>query len=242
VGDAEFQKKCLGRMGELVGEKGRTILFVSHNMGAVRSLCQHVVWLDQGHVKMIGPTAEVVESYFRLSEGGSGGRIDVRDLVRPQWLSQRLKIESVELNGGKAVYHGEELRVEFKIEVCANTDGVALGLGLTTMDGTRIITIDSDLGGDRRSLARGNRITVEFSIDQLQLNPGRYLLDIGARSGDRTAVDYLAGCAVIEVLPGNNTPSLLVREGGGVRLPAHWVWHGPTSLAAPASRVVGVAS
>jgi lipopolysaccharide transport system ATP-binding protein len=241
VGDAEFQKKCLGRMGQLVGEKGRTILFVSHNMGAVRSLCQNVVWLEKGQVKMIGPTADVLEGYFQLSEGESGGRIDVRDLARPQWLSQRLKIISVELNGGKSVFHGEEFRAEFEIEVGANIEGVSLGLGLATMDGTRVITVDSDLGGDRHSLVRGTRISVEFSIEQLHLNPGRYLLDIGGRSGDGTAVDYLAGCAVVEVLPGMNTPALLVREGGGVRLPAHWTWHGVTRFADPTPTAVAAA-
>jgi lipopolysaccharide transport system ATP-binding protein len=62
VGDAQFQKKCLGKMGE-VSRKGRTVLFVSHNMGAVLGLCQKAVWLKSGRVNLVGPAQEVVSEY-----------------------------------------------------------------------------------------------------------------------------------------------------------------------------------
>jgi lipopolysaccharide transport system ATP-binding protein len=63
VGDAEFQKRCLGKMGEVAGE-GRTVLFVSHNMTAVKNLCSSVVYLSKGKVKEIGPTEKVINSYL----------------------------------------------------------------------------------------------------------------------------------------------------------------------------------
>ena len=63
VGDAEFQKKCLGSMRE-VADSGRTILFVSHNMVSVQSLCSRAIWLDKGQVRMDGTTDEVVRSYL----------------------------------------------------------------------------------------------------------------------------------------------------------------------------------
>jgi homopolymeric O-antigen transport system ATP-binding protein len=64
VGDAEFQKKCLGKMGD-VSKDGRTILFVSHNMTAVKSLCSSVLWLDGGRIVNAGETEEVVTSYLQ---------------------------------------------------------------------------------------------------------------------------------------------------------------------------------
>ncbi|HUY31713.1 MAG TPA: ABC transporter ATP-binding protein [Pirellulales bacterium] len=67
VGDGEFQAKCLGKMGELATQ-GRTILFVSHNLAAVRSLCKTTVWLDQGRIASHGPTAEVVNRYIDSGE------------------------------------------------------------------------------------------------------------------------------------------------------------------------------
>ena len=59
VGDAAFQKKCLGKMNE-VSKQGRTVLFVSHNMGAIKRLCPNTLWLDEGRMRVFGPTRETV--------------------------------------------------------------------------------------------------------------------------------------------------------------------------------------
>jgi len=64
VGDADFQKKCLGKMREVSQQAGRTILFVSHSMQAVTNLCDRGLWLQQGQVKAIGPVAQVVNRYL----------------------------------------------------------------------------------------------------------------------------------------------------------------------------------
>ena len=64
VGDADFQKKCLGKMREVSQSAGRTILFVSHSMQAVTNLCDHGLWLQQGQVKAIGPATQVVNRYL----------------------------------------------------------------------------------------------------------------------------------------------------------------------------------
>jgi lipopolysaccharide transport system ATP-binding protein len=64
VGDAEFQKKCLGKMEEVTTEEGRTILFVSHNMAAIQRLCAKTIWLEKGEVREFGKTEEVVGNYL----------------------------------------------------------------------------------------------------------------------------------------------------------------------------------
>ncbi|MBI3632271.1 MAG: ATP-binding cassette domain-containing protein [Candidatus Vogelbacteria bacterium] len=64
VGDAEFQKKCLGKMEEVTRQDGRTILFVSHNLGAIQNLCSKTVLLEKGTIKMIGETREIIETYL----------------------------------------------------------------------------------------------------------------------------------------------------------------------------------
>ena len=70
VGDAAFQKKCLGKMGD-VAREGRTVIFVSHNMVAVQSLCQRVLWLDRGEIIENGPASTVVSNYLNKSFGGT---------------------------------------------------------------------------------------------------------------------------------------------------------------------------
>lgn len=75
VGDAEFQKKCLGKMDEVTHTLGRTILFVSHNMDAVNRLCKRTIWLDHGKIAMEGETGAVIEKYL-ASGYREGGAID----------------------------------------------------------------------------------------------------------------------------------------------------------------------
>lgn len=73
VGDAEFQKKCLGKMGDVTSE-GRTVLFVSHNMGAINSLCEKAVWLHNGRIETIGEATDVIGRYLNsgIKESTSG--------------------------------------------------------------------------------------------------------------------------------------------------------------------------
>ena len=64
VGDAGFQKKCLGKMGEVASKHGRTVFFVSHNMGAIRALCEHAILIENGQVTMDGQPAEIISRYL----------------------------------------------------------------------------------------------------------------------------------------------------------------------------------
>ena len=75
VGDAEFQQKCLGRMKEVAQGHGRTVLFVSHNMAAIEALCRTCVVLEKGRLVRVGPAAECVRHYLKLSQGVSRGGI-----------------------------------------------------------------------------------------------------------------------------------------------------------------------
>src|SRR5260221_7922716 len=75
VGDAEFQRRCLGRMSEF-GREGRTVLFVSHDSGVVAQLCGRALWLERGTVKDDGPASEVLDRYYRAFAQGAG-RVDV---------------------------------------------------------------------------------------------------------------------------------------------------------------------
>ena len=64
VGDAQFQKKCLGKMEE-VGKEGRTVLFVSHNMSVIQALCTRAIWLDKGHLHSEGGVMEQITRYLK---------------------------------------------------------------------------------------------------------------------------------------------------------------------------------
>jgi hypothetical protein len=85
------------------------------------------------------------------------------------------------------------------------------------------MTFDSDLEEESRDLPAGPG-AVALHLDRLPLQPGRYSVDVGARTSAGTTLDYLEGCFELEVRPGSRTPTQITRGQGGVRLPASWQW------------------
>lgn len=94
VGDASFQKKCLGKMGE-VARDGRTVLFVSHNMGAIQRLCTRVLLIDQGRVVKDSPVSEAISFYLRSGLDQRGRRVWGKDEPRPRFNDGTVQLESI---------------------------------------------------------------------------------------------------------------------------------------------------
>jgi lipopolysaccharide transport system ATP-binding protein len=223
VGDAAFQKKCLGKIGE-VAHGGRTVLFVSHNMGAIRNLCTDVIWLNEGKIVSRGPSPHVIERYLRTTIEQSGSAIELANIQRGPDAARQLKIKSILFNDGTPIFHGEPLTARIEYETTSYVHDAAFGFGFSSFEGVRVMTVDSDLMDVQRNLAKNCVGSVEAKVSQLQLQPGQYTLDVGARSGNNSALDYLAACAQVEVLPGPTTPAMIIRESGGMRVPAGWRW------------------
>ena len=131
--------------------------------------------------------------------------------------------------------HGEPLSCRIHYEAGADVTEVSCGIGFSAVDGTRLLSLDSDHLGDRQSLPRGRKGWVELTIDELPLAPGVYNLDIGARSGDSSCLTYKSGFSLIEVLPGPTTPNMFVCfPGSGVRIAPECHWDlGQTLRTAP---------
>jgi lipopolysaccharide transport system ATP-binding protein len=222
VGDVEFQKKCLGKMKQVTVEGGRTVLFVSHNLTSVRALCDRVIWLNGGKVVVDGAAGPAVEAYLAESLSDDEGTYDLDGHDRPSSVGSLLRLQKLTLNEGNPVRHGVPLKIEIDYRSMKDLDGVAFGLGFSSHEGARILTIDSDAPGERYAIRRDTAGRVEMTIPELQLQPGRYALDIAARSGENVNLDFLPGFAAVEVLPGPDTPGRLVgrSEAGSVRVPA----------------------
>jgi len=123
VGDVEFQKKCLGKMEEVTKKTGRTILFVSHNMGAIQNLCQRCILLDKGKIKMIGRTKDVVSEYLNT-------RIKNESLLEfPKDKNKKAQIRKIRVLNHKGVTTTElELNKPFSIEIEYDVNEIAIGL------------------------------------------------------------------------------------------------------------------
>ena len=225
VGDAQFQKKCLGKMGD-VAKQGRTVLFVSHNMAAVRGLCHRVIWLKQGSLYADGLATEVLNNYLMDTISSNMDLMDVGEIPRRFDGGKRLRITNITFNHGEPILHGERLHVAIKYETFADVYGVAFGFGFASLEGTRIYSVDSDLNAPRYTIRKGHEGQVIVELPRLDLDPGVYLLDVGARSGDSGSLDYLAGFTQLEVLPGPSTPSIMSRldYAGSAHFAGTWHW------------------
>lgn len=135
VGDVAFQKKCLGKMGDIAGE-GRTVIFVSHNMPAVKSLCHRAILIDQGSIEHDGPAAEVVQHYL-VDATQSSSKIWAES-ERPG--NRSCKLEAVRLLNSSgapvsSVYLSEELLIEIAYEIIEPGAGVGFSLILFDAEG-----------------------------------------------------------------------------------------------------------
>ena len=226
VGDSQFQRKCLGKMKDFSTSEGRTVLFVSHSMASVRALCTRALWLDHGKVRMDGSSLDVIRGYLETSMEAADTTRSLDGVRRIPGQGERLKINRVTLNDGESVQHGEALRIRIDYQLREPAADVAFGVGFSSPEGVRMLSLDSDLEAERRNMAGAHEGAVTLSLPVLRLQPGRYGLDVAARSGDNVSLDYLPACAWIDVLPGPTTPAVIIRETGGVREPAEWIWSG----------------
>lgn len=177
VGDVGFQKKCLGKMGEAAAD-GRTVLFVSHNIGAVRTLCSRSILLDRGSVVADGGTSDVIAKYMQAIDREAGADIDgsPRDgdgsvRLRECWLedgrARRIKVAA----------SGSPLTLVFLCEAAGPARKVSLGFSLHNSSGERLCVLYADYMGCERDLSPG-LTEIRFSIADLPLPQGAYYIGV----------------------------------------------------------------
>jgi lipopolysaccharide transport system ATP-binding protein len=224
VGDASFQKKCLGKMQD-VSKGGRTVLFVSHNMGAVTSLCQTGIWLQSGQIVKSGPARQIVDEYLTVNADTHKTVVDLSDVRRHGDQGRRLKIKKVEWLSGLPLQHGEKVAMRIHFNTRDEVHEVSTGLGFSNLEGIRLLSYDTDFqDGYRPDIAADRTCFVDVNLTELPLAPGLYNFSVGCRSGDAFGLDYLPEAGQVEVIMGPKTPGYIAVPGAGVRLNSEWNW------------------
>jgi len=200
VGDADFQKKCLGKMESVATKEGRTVLFVSHNMGAVTQLCGRGLLLEQGVMKTSGTTEEVVKVYSRSSSSPSTADLD-RNFRGP--LAGKLHFKSLRIGSGSSdhsqmISPSSPLQIEVIIE-----SSVEIPAFRTTMSvfsgGVRLLSMHDV--PDAEAVKAGSRFKAVFTVPKHFLRPADYFVALGghsARNGDWLWGTDLAQFTVLE--------------------------------------------
>jgi len=195
VGDVNFQKKCLGKMEDVADREGRTVLFVSHQMAAIQTLCSKGIFLHQGSVFCSGEMGDVISSYLDFG-ASSTGRSDISQLPRSGSGSARFSaVYAVNQQGIETnfVQLGNPLRFCFELYSDIPIRDLSVGLSIHDQSGQSIVIAYSDYDNKTLDLTGdGQVIKVVAKIDAAPLSPGRYSL--GVRMTQRGAeIDWPKG-------------------------------------------------
>ncbi len=174
VGDAEFQKKCMGKMNQ-VSKDGRTVLFVSHNMGSISELCARGILLDNGKIARIGTTQEVIDLYFDKNGNMSAvSLIDKNGRSGKAMCLSGAKLKNAEDEVINTFRHDEQVLVYF--DVIAQDYQHNAEMGFTLKDARGRVVFSSNYALNQH---RGNpQFTLSVSIPKKFLTPGIYHVDI----------------------------------------------------------------
>lgn len=185
VGDAEFQRKCLGKMND-VAQEGRTVLFVSHNMSAVLRLTQEAILLDEGRIVMRGPTPEAVDHYLNMGLTKQGERVwssaEVTNSEAP-FQPIALKVRNPMGQVVDTVQSVEGFSIEMEYQLSDPISGLRVGLYMMTTRGEYVFTsFDTDdptLFETHVQRPAGHYVS-RCQIPPHLMNEGRYVLGVNA--------------------------------------------------------------
>jgi len=192
VGDAAFQKKCLGKMGD-VAKKGRTVLFVSHNMAAIKALCQRGILLDSGKISYDGEVSSAVDQYLNKKT------IDIdatplSDKVRDKKVSQKAKMLDIKIiSDSTDIQAGIDSTKSFKIEMKVNVfEKTHLACQIQIRDQYRtIILLSSELQQNKIFEFDEGTHVITCKCPPSFLASGNYWITCGLASGPHEWIDYV---------------------------------------------------
>lgn len=196
VGDAEFQKKCMGKMND-VSKSGRTILFVSHNMGALKKLCTKGVLLEKGGVTALGDIEEIAYKYNSIQSG-------LNAVVKSNYNSKYISISDISLNNEmhypcNDYSIGETINLSFKYSLLQQISSLKFCIDIKTFDGSPIAYIVDKDSNYSSPISGDIHLNIEFK--DIRLFPNNYIISIFAHD-DGATIHYIQ---LIDILNFNIT-------------------------------------
>ena len=187
VGDAEFQRKCLGKMSD-VAQTGRTVLFVSHNMSAILRLTEETLVLELGRLALRAPSAAAVDYYMTSGMAQEGERIwegDPRVSAAAPFRPVALRVRDAQERVSAQVASAASCAVEFEYALDADVTGLRVGLYLMTSQGEPLFAsfdTDNRRSFEQHTVRRAGRYISRCRLPADLLNEGRFVLGVNASS------------------------------------------------------------
>jgi lipopolysaccharide transport system ATP-binding protein len=227
VGDAGFQKKCLGKMGE-VAKEGRTVLFVSHNMGAIRQLCSEAILLDAGHIVMSGDVEQIIQIYHQKN-------LDKNNLINLRERKDRKgngNVYTTNFSARDSESGSSDLRamlpadliIEYESRQISRISRLFVGVGIESNLGVPIFTVSTSIkNSDFFNLPPQGKIVCH--IPKIPLIPGRYIVKIKLMDVHGLS-DFITNAGSFNVVGYGDGDMFLYSSGGlwgSIIVPHIWI-------------------
>ena len=176
VGDAEFQKKCLGKMQDITKGEGRTILFVSHNLAAVENFCEKSIFIEKGKLKMIGETNSIIQKYLTTVSSVGGLKLseltDRKGNQQLRFLDYWFEQDGIYCETNLEAFVNLKIGIEYEVKDYENIQNLQIDLGINDMYEQRISLLTTTISNERIPNTNNNKIV--FEINQFPIAPGSY--------------------------------------------------------------------
>jgi len=207
VGDAQFQKKCMGKMSDITKEEGKTILFVSHNMGAIKTLCQTGIYLDSGKIQKYGNCPEIVEAYLQSSNK------NILNNTAPEELVKEGKAKFIEwkfidsaTKSDYSCFSRENCKIAFTFVAKRDISDGRIAFLLRNSEGLIVLSASStDVNSNTFKLEKG---IYQFTIiTRLPLQEGTYNMLLHFKNGKESIDNWQAEPEMVVIPVSKNTLS-----------------------------------
>jgi lipopolysaccharide transport system ATP-binding protein len=228
VGDAGFQRKCLKAMDDMQS-RGKTVLFVSHNLSAIDNLCSRVIWINNGRIVKDGRPAEIIRAYLSSFARVDNRTYDFRNMDRKGNGDARLTHMEFMTRSGepkKTIFSGDALIVRLHYEALHKVSQPHFGFKIHTETGDFLTEISTwGTGFDAKELLPGPG-HIDLAIDFLNLMPGRYLVSLWIEGIGPVWYDVLEHSVSFDVEASNyyNSGRGVESRFGIIFLPGFWSW------------------
>jgi lipopolysaccharide transport system ATP-binding protein len=209
VGDITFQKKCMGKMGD-VARAGRTVVLVSHNMAAINALSTRVVMMKDGGIVFDGPTAEATARYYAESLDVAESGTSLLERAREGNGKARfstVSVQPLDSAGGRieVAYPGCDLRIEAEIICQSEISDCNLAMIIYDANGFRVIDANTAQKGELVSIRGGQKAHASFHLRNVLLRPGKYFVGLWLGRHGAEAVDHVEYAVTLDFMEGEET-------------------------------------
>jgi lipopolysaccharide transport system ATP-binding protein len=220
VGDAEFQKKCLGKMKD-VSTGGRTVLFVSHNMSVMRSLCDEIILLKNGQIKTIGDPSSCISEYMDINNNIiSSSVIEYKPDPKKEFQVREIKLTD---DKGELIVKNIDVREKINVEITyyflRKFSSVHMTLVINDEMGDTVAFFDrTDYAGVYYTAEPGTFKT-KLSLPSPLLKPGKYYVTVGLLDQQTGVEDHKFNALSFEI---ENTTAFRTQRDGNIFIPLVW--------------------